>query len=90
MGEFAYQSQKRFPRIEFISIMQFRDITFSTEIFDFSQVVSCVVLVLILIKIAQIFWNRRHLYRLSYQCDGPFAWPFIGNLFDIRATSDGE
>lgn len=36
----------------------------------------------------EVFWKRRHLYYLSWQLDGPFSLPLIGNLLDF--TFDGE
>lgn len=64
--------------------------TFATKSFRLSGFFFAVVIILIIIKIVKILWNRRHLYRLSYQCDGPFSWPIVGNLFDFGTTGESE
>lgn len=42
---------------------------------------------LAVILIIKILWSRRHLYRLSYQCQGGFAWPLVGNLLGFSNIS---
>lgn len=42
-----------------------------------------ILLVLIGALYAYWHWTRRDLYVASWKLDGPFSWPFIGNLTNV-------
>lgn len=36
-----------------------------------------------LVFVAALLWHRRHLYKLSWELRGPFAWPLLGNILSL-------
>lgn len=50
---------------------------------DFSTVM-LVLFAIIVALAAFLLWERRHLYKLSWQLPGPFALPIIGNGLTVH------
>lgn len=49
-----------------------------------------IILSVVGVILTSFVWKRRHLYMLSWKCEGPFYKPFIGNVFDFGFSPQSE
>lgn len=47
------------------------------------MLVAPVLIVMVLCLLIPWIWNRREIYKVSWQMKGPFGLPFIGNILSF-------
>jgi hypothetical protein len=60
------------------------------ELFQFilNNIKAILIAIALLLLAIKLFWERRHLYIVSFNCNGRFSWPIIGNLLDFGFSGE--